>query len=93
MSGKLISRRTLLVLVATTLLLVATSAVVLALAAALLEMGDSTPGHVLCWIALGLGVLLVVDVFFLILALAINSLAESEEQRPAASEAKPSTGE
>jgi len=93
MSGKPVLRHTLLVLVATALLLVATIAVVLALAAVLLEMGDTLPGHVLCWIALGLGVLLVVTIFFLLLALAINSLAEPEEQPLSASKRGPHAGE
>jgi hypothetical protein len=80
MAGKIVPPRVLLVLIAIALMLVVVIAVVLGLAAILLQMGDPLPGTVLCWIALGLGILLVADLFFLVLALAVRALSDSDTE-------------
>ncbi len=79
MNRKPIPRPWLVVLTSLTLVLWITLAVVQALAMVLGAMGDTAGSQVVGWIALGIGVLLIVDLVCLVLALAVNALADSEE--------------
>ncbi len=79
MSRKPIPRRLLFVLTGLALVLWVSVAVIQALAMLLGAMGDVAGSQVVGWIALGLAVPLAVDLICLVLALAINALADSDE--------------
>ncbi len=79
MHQPLISHRIVLTLIATTLLLPITICVVFGVAALLEAMGDSAGGAVLHRIALGCGILWVIDVICLVLVLAIGTLRGPDE--------------
>jgi ABC-type transport system involved in multi-copper enzyme maturation permease subunit len=55
--------------------------VILAVAALLGEMGEPPERSPLKWVALGVGILWVVDLICLVLAQALNSLAETDEDQ------------
>ena len=55
--------------------------VILAVAALLGEMGEPPERSPLKWVALGVGILWVVDLICLVLAQALNSLAETDEEQ------------
>ncbi len=76
MTGKPVPPRAIVFLLAGALIGVITVAVVLALAATLGAMGDEAGSSVLHWIALGCGVVLVVDLVCLVLAVSVNSLID-----------------
>jgi hypothetical protein len=79
MNKKPVPRRWLLVMTGLALVLWIGVAVIEALAMVLRAMGDAAGGRVVGWIALAVAVPLVVDLICLILALAVNALADSEE--------------
>ena len=79
MHRPLIPPRIILALIATTLLLPITICVVFGVAALLGAMGDSTGGAVLHRIALGCGILWVIDLICLVLVLAIGALRGPDE--------------
>ena len=79
MSRKPIPRRLLFVLTGLALVLWVSVAVIQALAMLLGAMGDVAGSQVVGWIALGIAVPLAVDLICLVLALAINALADSDE--------------
>jgi len=78
MSRKPVPRRVLPVLVGAALVLTIALAVLLVTGHVLGKMGDAAGREVFDAIALGVGVLWVVDVVCLVLALGANALAESE---------------
>ena len=79
MHQPLIPSRIILALIATTLLLPITICVVFGVAALLGAMGDSIGGSVLHRIALGCGILWVIDLICLVLVLAIGMLRGPDE--------------
>jgi hypothetical protein len=79
MSRKPIPRRLLFVLTGLALVLWVSVAVIQALAMLLGAMGDVAGSQVVGWIALGIAVPLAVDLICLVVALAINALADSDE--------------
>jgi len=79
MSRKPIPRRLLFVLTGLALVLWVSVAVIQALAMLLGAMEDAAGSQVVGWIALGIAVPLAVDLICLVLALAINALADSDE--------------
>jgi hypothetical protein len=79
MSRKPIPRRLLFVLTGLALVLWVSVAVIQALAMLLGAMGDIAGSQVVGWIALGIAVPLAVDLICLVLAVAINALADSDE--------------
>ena len=79
MTGKPIPRRLLFVLTGLALVLGVSLAVIEGLAMILGAMEDTAGSQVVGWIALGVAVLLAVDLICLVLALAINALADSDE--------------
>jgi hypothetical protein len=79
MSRKPIPRRLLFVLTGLALVLWVSVAVIEALAMLLGAMEDVAASQVVGWIALGIAVPLAVDLICLVLALAINALADSDE--------------
>jgi hypothetical protein len=79
MSRKPIPRRLLFVLTGLALVLWVSVAVIQALAMLLGAMEDVAGSQVVGWIALGIAVPLAVDLICLVLALAINALADSDE--------------
>jgi len=79
MSRKPIPRRLLFVLTGLALVLWVSVAVIQALAMLLGAMGDVVGSQVVGWIALGIAVPLAVDLICLVVALAINALADSDE--------------
>jgi len=78
MNRKPIPRRLLFVLTGLAVVLWIGVAMIEALAMILGAMGDAPGSHVVGWIALATAVLLAVDLICLILALAINALADSD---------------
>jgi hypothetical protein len=78
MHRPLIPHRFLLALIAATLLLPITICVVFGVAALLRAMGDLAGGGVLLRIALGFGILWVIDMICLVLVLAIDTLRGPE---------------
>lgn len=74
-----ISSRIVLLLIAAALLLPITICVVLGVGALLAAMGDSLGGCVLSRIALGGGILWVIDLICLVLVLAIGTLRGPDE--------------
>jgi putative exporter of polyketide antibiotics len=81
MSRKLVPLRIMLVLIAGVVILPIAICVILAVAALLGEMGEAPQRSPLRWIALGVGVLWLVDLICLVLAQGLNSLADSDEDR------------
>jgi len=79
MNRKPIPRRLLFVLTGLAVVLWIGVAMIEALAMILGAMGDAAGSQVVGWIALATAVLLAVDLICLILALAINALADSDE--------------
>jgi hypothetical protein len=79
MTRKPIPRRLLFALTGLALVLWVGVAVVEALAMILGATGDALASQVVGWIALGIAVPLAVDQVCLVLALAINALADSDE--------------
>jgi Na+-translocating ferredoxin:NAD+ oxidoreductase RnfA subunit len=79
MSGKLIPKRLLFLLLGITVILVLTGCAVLSLGAILGAMGDETGSRVLRWIAAGVGVALAVDFTCLIMALTLHAIEKSDE--------------
>ncbi len=79
MNRKLVPRGITLLLMAGILTLPIAAGVVLAISALLTAMGDPLGGVVLKHIAMGCGILWVVDLAALVLAEGLNSLAESNE--------------
>ncbi len=79
MNKKPVPRRWLFLLTALALVLWIGVAVIEALAMVLAAMGDAVGGHVVGWIAVAAAVPLVVDLICLVLALAVNALADSGE--------------
>ena len=79
MNRRPIPRRLLFVLTGLALVLWIGVAMIEALAMILGAMGDAPASQVVGWIALGIAVLLAVDLICLVLALAINALADSDE--------------
>ena len=79
MNKKPIPRWLLFVLTGLALVLGIGVAVIAALAMVLGAMGDAAGSQVVGWIALGIAVPLAVDLICLILALAVNALADSGE--------------
>jgi hypothetical protein len=72
-------RSTLALLVIVAVVLLAAIALVLGLSALLSVLQDVAVSRVLAWIGLGLAVPFLVDLFCLVLALALNALAQPEE--------------
>ncbi|HLA83954.1 MAG TPA: hypothetical protein VJL29_04095 [Thermoguttaceae bacterium] len=79
MTRKPVSQRVLAVLVGIALVLTAALTVVLVTGHVLGKMGDAIGQRVLDAVALGAGVLWVVDVVCLVLALGVNALGEGED--------------
>jgi len=79
MTGRILPQRAFLVLAVIALVVVVSLAVVLSFGAILGAMGDEIGSLVLRWVAAGLGIILLVDLFCLILALAIRAAANGEE--------------
>lgn len=79
MAERLVSQRTLVILVVVTLVLVIALAAVLAFAAMLGAMGDESGSVVVRWIAAGLGIVFAIDVLCLILALAVHAVERLDE--------------
>jgi hypothetical protein len=80
MRPRLVPQRALLLLIALAVLLLVGGLVTLGLGELLEAMGDQgAVSSVLKYIALGCGVLFVVDLISLILAQAVNSLAETDD--------------
>jgi ammonia channel protein AmtB len=80
MHRPLISPRIILALIATILFLPITICVVFGMAALLAAMGDYAGGAVLHRIALGCGILWVIDLICLVLASAIGSLRGPDDE-------------
>ena len=78
MSQKLVPRGIILFLLAGVLMLPIAAAVVLAVSSLLTAMGDTIGGYVLRYIALGGGVLWVVDLTCLVLVQGLNSLIDDD---------------
>jgi uncharacterized membrane protein len=76
----MIPDRIVLSLIAVAVLLPVALCVVLGVAALLVQMGDAAGGAVLYRIALAGGILWVIDLIFLVLALAIGSLRGPNEE-------------
>jgi ABC-type transport system involved in multi-copper enzyme maturation permease subunit len=81
MGRKLIPRAVLHLLAAGLVVLPIAICVILAVAALLGEMGEPPQQSPLKWVALGVGILWVVDLICLVLAQALNSLAENDEEQ------------
>lgn len=79
MPKRLVPHTVLLLLVAAAIALLIASSVGVGLGELLVKLGDATGGKVLKYIALACGVLLVIDLVCLVLAQAVNSLADSDE--------------
>jgi len=79
MSQKPVPKAVTLLLIAGLLVLPISAGVVLAVSALLAAMGDTTGGAVLNYIALGCGILWVVDLASLVLAEGLNSLSDRDE--------------
>jgi len=79
MSKKPVPPRAILLLIAIALLLLIAGVIVLGLAALLGAMGDVVGSRVLNCIGLGVGVLLAVNLVFLVLVQAFNSVADSDQ--------------
>jgi hypothetical protein len=79
MHQPLIPHRIVLTLIAATLLLPITICVVFGVAALLEAMGDSAGGVVLHRIAIGCGILWIIDLICLVLVLAIGTLRGPDE--------------
>jgi len=80
MNRPMIPDRIVLSLIAVAVLLPVALCVVLGVAALLVQMGDAAGGAVLYRIALAGGILWVIDLIFLVLALAIGSLRGPNEE-------------
>ena len=80
MNRSMIPARIVLSLVVVAVLLPITLCVVLGVAALLAQMGDAAGGAVLNRIALAGGILWVIDLIFLVLAMAIGSLRGPDEE-------------
>jgi hypothetical protein len=80
MNHSMIPARIVLSLVVVAVLLPITLCVVLGVAALLTQMGDAAGGAVLNRIALAGGILWVIDLIFLVLAMAIGSLRGPDEE-------------
>lgn len=78
MSRKPVPRQSLFLLAAAALVLCVSMAVTAGVALILGAMGDELGSRVVGWIALAVAGLLAVDLICLVLALAINSLGESD---------------
>jgi ABC-type transport system involved in multi-copper enzyme maturation permease subunit len=81
MRQKLIPLPIIRLLIAGAAVLPITTCVILAVAALLGEMGEPPGRSPLKWIALGVGILWIVDLICLLLAQALNSLADNDEGR------------
>lgn len=79
MPHKLVPRRVLFLLVAAAVLLPVGGFVTLGLAALLAALGDRAGSVALEYIALGCGVLLVIDLVCLVLSQAVNALDASDD--------------
>ncbi|MBN1590118.1 MAG: hypothetical protein JW888_11430 [Pirellulales bacterium] len=82
MSRKPIARRVLAVLVGAAAVLTIALAVLLVAGHVVGKMGDAVGQKVFEAVALGVGVLWVVDVVCLVLSLGVNALADSEQAPP-----------
>ncbi|MFZ1934668.1 MAG: hypothetical protein WCB27_15300 [Thermoguttaceae bacterium] len=80
MNRLMIPDRIVLLLIAVAVLLPVALCVVLGIAALLAQMGDAAGAAVLYRIALAGGILWVIDLIFLVLALAIGSLRGPDEE-------------
>ncbi len=80
MNRSMIPARIVLSLVVVAVLLPITLCVVLGVGALLTQMGDAAGGTVLNRIALAGGILWVIDLIFLVLAMAIGSLRGPDEE-------------
>jgi hypothetical protein len=78
MPKRLIPQRVFLLLLAAAIALLIASSVSVGLGELLRKLGDETGGKVLKYIALGCGVLLVIDLVCLVLAQAVNAVADDE---------------
>jgi ABC-type transport system involved in multi-copper enzyme maturation permease subunit len=81
MSQKPVPRAVTRLLIAGVAVLPIAICVILAVAALLGEMGEPPERSPLKWVALGVGILWVVDLICLVLAQALNSLAETDEDQ------------
>lgn len=81
MSQKLVPPRIITWLIAGAAVLPIAICVILGVAALLGEMGDPPEGSPLKWVALGVGILWVVDLICLVLALGLNALADTDQQQ------------
>jgi len=79
MSQKLVPRRAILLLIAAALVLPVVICVILAVGSVLLAMGDASGVVVLQRIALAGGILWAIDLICLLVALALNALADDQE--------------
>lgn len=79
MREKLVPQRVLFLLIAAAVLLLIGGFVMLGLAALLAALGDEAGSVALEYIALGCGVLLVIDLVCLVLAQAVNSLDVTDD--------------
>ncbi len=79
MPKRLVPHTVLLLLVAAAIALLIASSVGVGLGELLVKLGDAGGGKVLKYIALACGVLLVIDLVCLVLAQAVNSLADTDE--------------
>jgi len=79
MSQKPVPKAVTLLLIAGLLVLPISAGVVLAVSALLVAMGDTPGGAALRYIALGCGILWVVDLASLVLAEGLNSLSDRDE--------------
>ena len=79
MPKRLVPQTVLLLLVAAAIALLIASSIGVGLGELLVKLGDGTGGKVLKYIALACGVLLVIDLVCLVLAQAVNSLADTDE--------------
>lgn len=81
MSRRLVSPRILWLLIAGAAVLPIAICVILAVAALLGEMGEPPEASPLKWVALGVGILWVVDLICLVLAQGLNSLTDGDEDQ------------
>lgn len=79
MPKRLVPHNLLLLLIVAAIGLLIASSVGVGLGELLVKLGDATGGKVLKYVALACGVLLVIDLVCLVLAQAVNSLADSDE--------------
>ena len=80
MSQKLVPTRIIRCLIAGVAVLPIAICVILGVATLLGDMGEPPEGSPLLWVALGVGILWVVDLICLVLAQGLNSLADTDQQ-------------